>query len=189
MARKRMTKKQKGEKLAKEIEALGEKYLKRHRKLASMLKRQYVRSYELYEEPKEDVERVIKLMAQRLRMGKGLPKTRTTLIKRLKKMTRTSIASLKREVVLEQKQDYINALRQLGEDENVIQEFSKRLDEIGWNKFLKSKYYIPLNNFGSPRLQRYIMQFKESPIMTRMKEFIDQNEEIAQAETLDEMEE
>jgi hypothetical protein len=175
MARKKLSKRAKGRKLADEIEKLGERYLKRHRKLASMLKRKYVRSYELYEEPKEDVERIIRLMSKRLRMGIGLPKTRKGLITRLRKMTRQSIASLRQEIVQEQRDDYISSLVALGEDPEVVKQLTEEIEKIGWNKFLKSKYYLPLNNYGSPRLQRYLMQYGESPLITRMKDFINEN--------------
>ena len=169
---KKLSKRAKGRALAEEIEKLGARYLKRHRQLASMLRRKYVKTYELYEETPEDIDRIIRVMAKRLRMGIGLPKTRKGLLTRLRKMTRKSVASIRKEVVAQQREDYIAVLKELGDKQVDVDILVKRIDEIGWNKFLKSRYFIPIFNVGSPRLERYIMTFDESPTLTRMREFI-----------------
>jgi len=162
--------------LATQIESLGKRYLQRHRKLASMLRRRYVKSDELYEEPVQDVERTINLVVQRLRSGVGLPKGRKMILQRLKKMTRKSVASIRAEVVQQQRDDYIDALRNLGEDQATIDALVKQIDKIGWNRFFKSDLFVPLGNYGSPRLLRYIQQYGESPLTTRLRQFIDQFE-------------
>jgi chromosome segregation ATPase len=159
--------------VASQIESLGKRYLQRHRKLSSMLRRRYVRSYELYEEPVQDVERTISLVVQRLRSGVGLPKGRKNILQRLKKLTRKSVALIREEIVMQQRDDYIEALRNLGEDENTINELIKEIDKIGWNRFFKSDLFVPLGNFGSPRLLRYIQQYGESPLTTRLRQFVD----------------
>jgi hypothetical protein len=173
MARKKLSKRAKGKKLATEIEALGERYLKLHKKLQSMLKRKYVRTNELYEESPEDIERIIRVMAKRFRMGVGLPKTRKGLLTRLRSLTRKSVASIKQQVVAQQREDYLNALRNMGDNPQLIDSLVQEIDRIGWNKFFKSSFYIPITNVGSPRLARYLSTFGESPTLTRMREFIE----------------
>jgi hypothetical protein len=159
--------------LASQIESLGKRYLQRHRKLASMLRRRYVKSGDLYEEPVQDVERTINLVVQRLRSGVGIPKGRKMILSRLKKLTRKSVASIREEIVMQQRDDYLEALRNVGEDENTITELTKQIDKIGWNKFFKSEFFVPLGNYGSPRLMRYIQQYGESPLTTRLRQFVD----------------
>jgi hypothetical protein len=174
MARKKLSKRAKGKKLATEIEALGERYLKRHMKLQSMLKRKYVRTNELYEESPQDIERIIRVMAKRFRMGVGLPKTRKGLMTRLRSLTRKSVASIKQQVVAQQREDYLNALSNMGETPAMIDSLAKELDRIGWNKFFKSSFYIPITKIDSPRLQRYISNYGESPMISRMRDFIEE---------------
>ena len=47
------------------------------------------------------------------------------------------------------------------------------MSEREWSAFFQSKFFIPISAFGSPRLERYIQQFGESPLMTRLKNFLD----------------
>jgi hypothetical protein len=142
MARKKLSKRVKGKKLATEIEALGERYLKRHMKLQSMLKRKYVRTNELYEESPQDIERIIRVMAKRFRMGVGLPKTRKGLLTRLRSLTRKSVASIKQQVVAQQREDYLNALRNMGDNPQLIDSLVQEIDRIGWNKFFKIDFHF-----------------------------------------------
>jgi hypothetical protein len=174
MARKKLSKRAKGEKLATEIEALGERYLKRHMKLQSMLKRKYVRSNELYEESPQDIERIIRVMAKRLRMGVGLPKSRKGLMTRLRSLTRKSVASIKQQVVIQERDQYLDLLVRVGENPSNVDALAKELDRIGWNKFFKSSFYIPITKIDSPRLQRYISMYGESPMISRLREFVEQ---------------
>jgi hypothetical protein len=174
MARKKLSNRAKGRKLADEIEALGERYLKRHMKLQSMLKRKYVRTNELYEESPQDIERIIRVMAKRLRMGVGLPKSRKGLMTRLRSLTRKSVSSIRQQVIAQQRGDYLNALQNMGDNPELIDSLVKEIDRIGWNNFFNSKYYIPITNVGSPRLARYLSTFGESPTLTRMREFIEE---------------
>jgi hypothetical protein len=80
---------------------------------------------------------------------------------------------IREEIVMQQRDDYIEALRNVGEDENTINQLIKEIDKIGWNRFFKSDLFVPLGNFGSPRLLRYIQQYGESPLTTRLRQFVD----------------
>jgi len=73
--------------LANEIEALREKYLKRHDVLHHHLSRKYVKTQELYEQPKSVVDSLLRTVVDRLQKGYQMPTQQVGLLGKLQKMT------------------------------------------------------------------------------------------------------
>jgi hypothetical protein len=172
MATKKLTKKQLKE-LARQIEELKDKYLKRHNVLRHHLAREYVRTQNLYEQPLSVVESTIRAVVNRLSMGYQMPHTQIGLLGQLSKLTAGSVKDVIKSVNEDAKKELIKYIvrAKLGDTSDLV----KEIDKVGWDKFLQSKYYLPVNEIDSPRLRAYYQQFGETLTETRMRAFLNEN--------------
>jgi hypothetical protein len=158
--------------LANEIEALREKYLKRHDVLHHHLSRKYVKTQELYEQPKSVVDSLLRTVVDRLQKGYQMPTQQVGLLGKLQKMTTGTVKDVIKVIGDDQWDELTSTIRdahaQLPHTEHLI----KKIEQIGRDKFLNSKYYVPIDEVGSPRLRRVLQQYGVTITEMRMKEFI-----------------